>query len=60
MWLATKGGNEMNQVLESLASTLEKLRNEINEREYSVRTEKAKAAEQELKKRSKVYEEFLF
>ena len=49
----------MNEVFETLSSVLEELRSESDDREYSVQTEDAKKAEQELKKKSKAYEKFL-
>lgn len=49
----------MNEVFETLSGVLEELRSESGGREYSVQTEDAQKAEQELKKKSRAYEKFL-
>lgn len=49
----------MNEVFETLSDVLEELRSESSGREYSVQTEDAKNAGQELKKKSRAYEKFL-
>lgn len=49
----------MNEVFETLLGVLEELRSESGGREYSVQTEDAQKAEQELKKKSRAYEKFL-
>lgn len=49
----------MNEVFETLSDVLEELRSESGGREYTVQTEDAKKAGQELKKKSRAYEKFL-
>ena len=49
----------MNEVFETLSDVHEELRSETGGREYSVETEDAKKAGQELKKKSRAYEKFL-
>lgn len=49
----------MNEVFETLSDVFEELRSDDQEREYSVQTEDAKKANQELKRKSKAYEKYL-
>lgn len=49
----------MNEIFEAIANIFEELRSESDDREYTVRTEEAKAANQELRKRQKAFEVYL-
>ncbi|MDO4554661.1 MAG: hypothetical protein Q4B70_05900 [Lachnospiraceae bacterium] len=49
----------MNDVYEALSGFLEDLRCDSGEREYSVRTEEMKSADEELKRRTPKYEDYL-
>lgn len=49
----------MNEVFETLAGVFEELRSESEDREYSVRTEEAKEASRELKKKQKAFKAYL-
>lgn len=49
----------MNEIFETIAGIFEELRSESDDREYTVRTEKAKTASRELKKRQKAFEAYL-
>lgn len=49
----------MNEVFETLSGIFEELRSEAGERKYSVQTEDAKKAEQELQKKNETYEKYL-
>ena len=50
----------MNEVFEKLSDIFEELRSEADEREYSIQTEEAQRANNDLKKKNEAFEKYLF
>ena len=51
---------KMNEVFEALSGIFEELRNEIDNRKYSVKTEETEKADRELQSKNNAYENYLF